>query len=102
MINYINHIEANPDIMFGKPCIKGTRVLVDLILRKLKDGYVYSDLLDAYPRIKEADILACIEFGKKNNIRISSAELEYNALKAGFLIQSKAFLSDYYKNTEGV
>ena len=45
MINYINNIEANPEIMFGKPCIKGTRVPVDLILEKLKGGYTYSDLL---------------------------------------------------------
>ena len=43
MINYINHIEANREIMFGKPCIKGTRAPVDLILRKLKGGYSYSD-----------------------------------------------------------
>ena len=61
----INHIEANPEIMFGKSCIKGTRVPVDLILRKLKGGYTYSDLLDAYPRIKVKDIEACIEFGNK-------------------------------------
>jgi uncharacterized protein (DUF433 family) len=66
MNNYINHIEANPEIMFGKPCIKGTRVPVDLILRKLKGGYTYSDLSDAYPRIKLEDIEACIQFGNKD------------------------------------
>jgi uncharacterized protein (DUF433 family) len=65
MTDYNNRIEANPEIMFGKPCIKGTRVPVDLILSKLKGGYSYSDLLDAYPRIKLEDIEACIEFGNK-------------------------------------
>ena len=65
MIDYINHIEANPEIMFGKPCIKGTRIPVELVLRKLNCGWTHSDLLDAYPRIKEDDILACIEYGEK-------------------------------------
>ena len=35
MIDYKTHIEANPETLFGKPCIKGTRVPVDLILEKL-------------------------------------------------------------------
>lgn len=62
MTDFKNHIEANPEIMFGKPCIKGTRVPVDLILEKLAAGWVFEDLLDAYPRLKKEDILACIEF----------------------------------------
>jgi uncharacterized protein (DUF433 family) len=101
MINYINHIEANPEIMFGKPCIKGTRVPVDLILEKLKDGYSYSDLLDAYPRIKLEDIEACLLFEKDGKNIIGGAELEHNALITAYLVHSKAFLGDYYKNTEG-
>lgn len=60
MINYINHIEANPEIMFGKPCIKGTRVPVDLILEKLAWGETTEDLLDAYPRITHDDVQACL------------------------------------------
>lgn len=87
MINYINHIEANPEIMFGKPCIKGTRVPVDLILRKLKGGYSYSDLLDAYPRIKLEDIEACLLFENDPRLQISEAELEHNALKVGFSLR---------------
>jgi uncharacterized protein (DUF433 family) len=97
----VNHIEANPEIMFGKPCIKETRVPVDLILRKLRDGYTYSDLLDAYPRIKLEDIEACLLSKKDGKNVINEAELEHNVLKAGFLLQSKTFLSEYYKNTEG-
>ena len=65
MTEYQNHIETNPEIMFGKPCIKGTRVPVDLILEKLKDLWTFEDLLDAYPRINEKDVLACIDFEKK-------------------------------------
>ena len=67
MTEYKNHIEANPEIMFGKPCIKGTRIPIDLILEKLAWGETMEDLLDAYPRLKENDILACIEFEKKGH-----------------------------------
>jgi uncharacterized protein (DUF433 family) len=83
--------------MFGKPCIIGTRVPVDLILKKLKDGYTYSDLLDAYPRIKLEDIEACLLFENDTKLQVSDAELEHNALKAGFLLRSKAFLSEFYE-----
>ena len=38
MTDYKKHIESNPEIMFGKPCIKGTRVPADLILRHLASG----------------------------------------------------------------
>ena len=64
-IRWQDYILRDPQILFGKPCIKGTRIPVELILEKLNFGWTYSDLLDAYPRIKEADILACIEFGEK-------------------------------------
>ena len=62
MTEYKNHIESNPEIMFGKPCIKGTRVPVDLILRKLAGGWTMADLLDAYPRITKEDVEACLLF----------------------------------------
>jgi uncharacterized protein (DUF433 family) len=97
MTDYNNRIEASPEIMFGKPWIKGTRVPVDLILRKLKGGYTYSDLLDAYPRIKLEDIEACLLFENDPRLLISDAELEQNALKSGFLLRSKAFLSEFYE-----
>ncbi len=41
-------IAADPKIMMGKPCVKGTRVTVELILRKL-GGRSFVDILDAYP-----------------------------------------------------
>ena len=62
MIDYKNHIESNPKIMVGKPCIKGTRIPVDLILRKINNGYSVEDLLDAYPRLTKNDIEACLYY----------------------------------------
>jgi len=42
-------IEINPKVMLGKPVIRGTRIPVELILRKLGEGATEEDLLDAYP-----------------------------------------------------
>ena len=49
-------IEINPDVMLGKPVIRGTRIPVELILRKLGEGATEDELLDAYPRLTGADI----------------------------------------------
>ena len=46
-----DRIEINPQVMMGKPVIKGTRVTVELILRKLSDGASEDDLLDGCPRL---------------------------------------------------
>jgi uncharacterized protein (DUF433 family) len=55
-------IEIHPDIMRGKPVIKGTRITVELILRKLSEGAREKDLLDAYPRLTRDDIRAAIRY----------------------------------------
>ena len=62
MTDYKKHIESNPEIMFGKPCIKGTRVPADLILRHLASGWSFEDLLQSFPRITREDIIACLLF----------------------------------------
>lgn len=55
-----DRIEINPKIMMGKPVIRGTRVTVELILRKLGEGATEAELLDAYPQIKKEDIQTVI------------------------------------------
>ncbi len=54
----LDRIEVNPRVMMGKPVVKGTRIPVDLILRKLGEGASEDDLLDAYPRLTLEDIRA--------------------------------------------
>jgi uncharacterized protein (DUF433 family) len=56
-------IEINPAIMLGKPVIRGTRITVELILRKLAEGETVSDLLEDYPHLTAADIRAAIAYG---------------------------------------
>ena len=55
-----DRIEVNPKVMMGKPVIRGTRIPVELILRKLSQGATETDLLDAYPRLTREDIQAAI------------------------------------------
>ena len=57
-----NRIDINPKVMLGKPVIRGTRVPVELILRKLAEGAAHSDLLDAYPGLVADDIHAAIAY----------------------------------------
>lgn len=53
-------IELNPKIMLGKPVIRGTRIPVELILRKLGEGASEQDLLDAFPGLAAEDIHAAM------------------------------------------
>ena len=55
-------ISIDPAVMMGKPCIKGTRIAVDLILRKLGAGRSFADLLEAYPNLTEDDVRAALAF----------------------------------------
>jgi len=55
-------IAADPTIMMGKPCIRGTRITVELILRKLGAGRSFAEVLDAYPRLTQDDLHAALAF----------------------------------------
>jgi len=57
-----DRIEINPKIMMGKPVIHGTRIPVELILRKLSEGAKERELLDAYPKLTKEDIQAAIRY----------------------------------------
>jgi uncharacterized protein (DUF433 family) len=57
-----DRIEINPKVMLGKPVIRGTRIPVELILRKISEGATETDLLDAYPGLAAEDIRAAIGY----------------------------------------
>lgn len=63
MINLLERISINPNVCFGKPCIKGTRIWVSLILDYLAAGEIEKDILDNYPQLTHEDILAAIAYG---------------------------------------
>jgi uncharacterized protein (DUF433 family) len=56
-------ISIDPNICFGKPCIRGHRIWVSLVLDLLAAGSTTRELLENYPGIEEADVLACLAYG---------------------------------------
>ena len=58
----LKRIEVNPAVMLGKPIIRGTRIPVELILRKLSEGATEEDLMEAYPRLDKKDIQATFAY----------------------------------------
>ena len=59
----LRRITVDPAVCFGKPCIRGHRIWVSLILDMLADGMGASEILENYPGLKEQDVFACIAYG---------------------------------------
>ena len=59
----LGRISIDPQICFGKPCIKGHRIWVSLILDMLASGSSEEDILANYPGVEHEDVLACIAYG---------------------------------------
>jgi uncharacterized protein (DUF433 family) len=57
-----DYIERNPDILMGKPVLKGTRLTVELIMRKLAGGYGFNELQQAYPHLTKEQLAAACEY----------------------------------------
>ncbi len=55
-------ITRDPEVMVGKPCIKGTRITVEHILRGLSQGVTIETLLDEYPHLVREDVLAAVAY----------------------------------------
>lgn len=62
---YEERIEINPQVMAGKPIIKGTRVPVELIVRMLAQGIAEDEILREYPRLRDEDIRAALSYAAK-------------------------------------
>jgi uncharacterized protein (DUF433 family) len=58
----LSRISINPEICFGKPCIRGHRIWVSLVLDFLASGMKVPEIMEEYG-LEEADILACIAYG---------------------------------------
>lgn len=62
MKEFSSYISINPEIRFGKPCIKGTRIAIADILQWLSSGMTYAQILEDYSALKEEHILASLAF----------------------------------------
>ena len=58
-----NRISIRPSVCHGKPCIRGTRIWVSLVLDLLASGSTAEEIVDEYPHLAAADIQACIAYG---------------------------------------
>ena len=61
--NLLSRISINPNICFGKACIRGHRIWVSLILDLLSGGAIIEELLEEFTGLEREDILACIAYG---------------------------------------
>ncbi|MFH1741827.1 MAG: DUF433 domain-containing protein [bacterium] len=62
-IDWKERILVNPNVCHGRPCIKGTRIWVSLILDLLASGSTVDEILNEYPHLKPEDIQSCIAYG---------------------------------------
>jgi len=62
LVDLRQRITVDPEICFGKPCIRGTRIWVSLILDNLGEGVSEAELLAAYPQLTKADVQAAISY----------------------------------------
>jgi len=61
-MNYKDKIVSNPNIMLGKPVVKGTRITVEFILRKLSEGMSIDQMLSSYSHLTKEDIYAALTY----------------------------------------
>jgi len=66
----LDRIEVNPKVMLGKPVILGTRIPVELLLRKLGEGATLGELLDAYPCLSREDIQAALAYAGSGSLSL--------------------------------
>ena len=59
----LKRISIDPNVCFGKPCIRGTRLWVSLLLDLLASGATIEEILTEYPQLQRQDILAAIAYG---------------------------------------
>ena len=61
-MDWREHITVDPDVCHGKPCIKGTRVMVSVVLDNLAAGQTLEEITESYPSVSSEDIQAAISY----------------------------------------
>lgn len=76
---YQDRIVVDPDVMAGKPVVAGTRIPVDLVLKRLSQDLDIAALLTAYPRLTKEDVQACLAYA---NTLVAGEDFYLVSLKA--------------------
>ena len=64
-MNWRERVVSTPEVLRGKPRIRGTRIPVSLILGYLSAEYTYSKIIEEFPDLKKQDILACLDYARE-------------------------------------
>lgn len=70
-MDYKKHIEIDPEVRFGKPCIKGTRIAVSDVLGWLAAGMSMEEIIEDYPALTKEDIYACLAYSADKERRVT-------------------------------
>ena len=63
-VNWKDHIVSSPDVLRGRPRIKGTRIPVSLVLGYLADGSMFEDIVKEFPDLTHDQIAACLDYAR--------------------------------------
>ena len=63
-MHYLERITINPEVCHGKPCVRGMRWPVEVIIDMLGAGMSFDDILEDHPELEREDILACLSYAK--------------------------------------
>lgn len=69
-MDYLQRIAVTPDVRFGKPCVRGTRITVGEVLGYLAAGGTETELLNDFPQLVHEDVLACLGFAAERERRL--------------------------------
>ncbi len=64
-MNWEDRIVSDPDVLVGKPTIKGTRISLELIFDRLADGWTEKEILESYPRLTREDLQAAFAYAQE-------------------------------------
>lgn len=93
-------IISDPNIMRGKPVIEGTRVTVEVVLEKLAAGLSHKDILSAYPRLTEKDIMDVVAFANHSTNNGTNRFAKYRGAGLG-KIKTKKQMMAWLKKMRG-
>lgn len=71
--HYIEHISIDPEIRFGKPCVKGTRISVYDVLSYFANGMSENEIIQEFPELSKEAIRACLAFAADRDNKLISA-----------------------------
>ena len=69
-MDLLSRISVNPEVRFGKPCVRGTRISVGEVLGYLASGMSEAQLRDEFPQLAHEDLLACFAFAAERERRL--------------------------------